>query len=124
VKRPRREALRLLLVGAGSLLFGAGRAASAAAPAKPGWDALRAAIDGEVVLKGAADYEARRTAALWNARKPARQPDALVRVASVGDVRETMRHAHMRGLKVAVRGGGHSFWGAPVRDGGILLVPG
>ena len=48
-----------MLAGAGSLLFGAGRAGHAAPPreAVPGWDALRASIDGDVVLKGAADYE-------------------------------------------------------------------
>jgi len=123
MKRPRREALRLMLAGAGSLLFGAGRAGHAAPPreAVPGWDALRASIDGDLVLKGAADYEARRGASLWNARKPKHQPEALVRVASVGDVRETVRHAHVRDLKIAVRGGGHSWWGAPLRQGGILL---
>lgn len=124
MKRPRRDALRLMLAGAGSLLFGAGRAGQDAivhAAQKPGWDALRAAIDGEVIVRGDASYESRRDAALWNALKPKRQPDALVRAASVADVRETVRHAGARGLKVAVKGGGHSFWGAPVRDGGILL---
>jgi FAD/FMN-containing dehydrogenase len=124
MKQPRREALRLLLAGAGSVLFGGGAGHAAApteAPAAGGWDALRAAIDGQVILRGEGEYETRRNAALWNARVPALQPDALVRVASVADVRETMRHAHARGLKVAVRGGGHSWWGAPLRQGGILL---
>ncbi len=113
-----------MLAGAGSVLFGAGRAGHAAPPEAPdtqGWDALRVSIDGQVILRGEAEYETRRLAALWNGRKPQHLPDALVRVASVADVRETVRHAHARRLKIAVRGGGHSWWGAPLREGGILL---
>ncbi len=58
---------------------------------------------------------------LWNALKPNRFPDAILYLASEQDVRGAVRFARKRHLKVAVRGGGHSFCGSPLREGGLLL---
>ncbi len=68
-----------------------------------------------------AGFCAERDSLVWNARKPARSPDAIVTVASVQDVRRCVRFAYERGLKVAVRGSGHNYFGAPVRSEGLLL---
>ena len=58
---------------------------------------------------------------LWNAWKPSRFPDLIVRAASEGDVVATVTFARSRGLKVAVRAGGHSWCGSPLREGGMLI---
>nr|BFD82937.1 hypothetical protein StreXyl84_23380 [Streptomyces sp. Xyl84] len=66
-------------------------------------------------------YEDLRRAAVWNALVPARFPDVIVRAASAGDVVEAVRLARSEGLRVAVRSGGHSWCGSPLRDGGMLI---
>ncbi len=50
-----------------------------------------------------------------------RSPDAIVTVASVEDVSRSVKFAREQGLKVAVRGSGHNYFGAPLRDEGLLL---
>jgi FAD/FMN-containing dehydrogenase len=54
---------------------------------------------------------------LSNALKPDRYPEAIVTVASEADVVEAVALARSRGLPVAVRAGGHSWVGSPLRDG-------
>ena len=58
---------------------------------------------------------------LWNALKPARYPDAIVSAASEADVVAAVELARSRGLQVAVRAGGHSWVGSPLRDGTLLI---
>jgi FAD/FMN-containing dehydrogenase len=58
---------------------------------------------------------------LWNAWKPDRFPEGIVRAASEQDVVTTVAFARSRGLKIAVRGSGHSWCGSPLREGGLLL---
>lgn len=84
-------------------------------------DGLEQAVRGRVVRRGAADYEAARRAVLWNGRKPDRRPDAIVQVADAADIQAALAFAAVRGLRVAVRNGGHSWPGLPLRDGGLLL---
>jgi FAD/FMN-containing dehydrogenase len=79
------------------------------------------AIRGSVVRRGDAGYERTRRAMLWNAWKPERYPELIVSATSRDDVCAAVRLARARRLRVAVRGGGHSWWGAPVRDGGMLI---
>lgn len=58
---------------------------------------------------------------LWNGLKPERFPDVIVRAASQADVVAAVRTARSVGLRVAVRAGGHSWCGSPLRDGGMLI---
>jgi FAD/FMN-containing dehydrogenase len=74
-----------------------------------------------VVWRGDASYEALRKSMLWNALKPARFPEAIVRATSEEDVVAAVALARARGLQVAVRAGGHSWVGSPLRDGSLLI---
>jgi FAD/FMN-containing dehydrogenase len=71
--------------------------------------------------RGEPGYEQARQDAVWNARKPERYPDVIVIADDEDDVVAAVRHARAEGLRVAVRSGGHSWFGAHVRDGGLLL---
>lgn len=126
----RRGALRAL---AGSLFVPAGLTACASDPtvARPGagkprvdveWSALQSRVpDSEVISRSSANYAATRQSMMWNARKAPRYPDAIVRAASAEDAAACVRFAADYRLKVAVRGGGHSWCASSVRDGGLLL---
>ena len=83
--------------------------------------ALQRTVDGTVVAADAPGYEAVRREMSWNQLCPARRPAAIVRVASEADVVAAVRFARAHGVKVAVRGGGHNWWGAPLREGALLL---
>jgi FAD/FMN-containing dehydrogenase len=76
---------------------------------------------GRVVWRGDPDYAAVRGAVLWNARQPARYPAAIARASSAADVTAAVHYARRAGLRLAVCSGGHSWCGAPLRDGGLLL---
>jgi FAD/FMN-containing dehydrogenase len=78
-------------------------------------------FDGPVLWRGEPDYEPTRRAMLWNALTPARYPEAIVRAASDHDVAAAIRLARARDLQVAVRAGGHSWIGSPLRDGTVLI---
>lgn len=79
------------------------------------------AIEGPIVWRGEERYEATRQSMLWNALKPDRYPEAIVSVASEEDVLAAVELARSRGLQVAVRAGGHSWVGSPLRDGTLLI---
>ena len=83
--------------------------------------ALQRVIDGTVVASGADDYETVRRTMLWNQLCPERRPDAIVRVANQDDVVAAVRFAGEHRVQVAIRSGGHSWCGSPLRDGGLLL---
>ncbi|MFF9127765.1 FAD-binding oxidoreductase [Streptomyces sp. NPDC014889] len=78
-------------------------------------------IEGALLRRGEAGYETARARALWNGLKPDRYPDVIVRATCERDVQEVLRQAASRGLRLAVRAGGHSWCGSPLRDGGVLL---
>lgn len=78
-------------------------------------------IEGRVVWRGDDDYEALRLSMVWNDRKPDRYPEAIVTVASADDVVAAVALARARSLQVAVRAGGHSWVGASLRDGSLLI---
>ncbi len=82
---------------------------------------LQGKLQGRAVARQDPDYEKDRESLLRNVLKPRRFPDAIVHVASEQDVREAVRFARRNRLKVATRGGGHSFCGSPLRQGGLLL---
>ena len=66
-------------------------------------------------------YEPARRALLWNRRETGRRPEAIVRAATDDDVVRALAFARAHGLRVAVRSGGHSWCGAPLRDGSLLI---
>ncbi|MBA4864176.1 FAD-binding oxidoreductase [Streptomyces sp. PSKA54] len=75
----------------------------------------------KIVRRGDSAYEAVLSEMVWNDLKPQRFPEMIVRAESEQDVQEALRLARSRGLRIAVRAGGHSWIGSPVRDGGMLI---
>ncbi|MFF3458422.1 FAD-binding oxidoreductase [Streptomyces sp. NPDC002730] len=78
-------------------------------------------IEGDIVRRGDPGYEHAWQGILWNGVKPPRFPDVIVRVASERDVPEAVALARSEGLRIAVRSGGHSWCGSPLREGGMLI---
>lgn len=79
---------------------------------------LKAAFDGELVGPDDRDYEERRR--VWNGSID-RRPALIARCAGIGDIVSALRFANDAGLPLAVRGGGHSFPGQSVCDGGLVI---
>lgn len=79
---------------------------------------LAADLQGRILRPGEDGFDEAR--AVWNARFQ-RTPDLIVRCASSQDVAHCIRFALARTLSVAVKGGGHSYAGNTVQDGGILI---
>jgi FAD/FMN-containing dehydrogenase len=80
-----------------------------------------ATITGEVYQLGDAGYEEARRRALWNARLPDRRPELIIRAANEADVVVAVRHARDHRMQIGIRSGGHSWSGAFMRSGGMLL---
>jgi FAD/FMN-containing dehydrogenase len=76
---------------------------------------------GTMVWRGDPDYEQTRRRMVWNERLPERSPEVIVTVASEQDVVEAVKLARSRGLRIAVRSGGHNWVGTSLRDGGMLI---
>ena len=81
-------------------------------------DELQASFRGELVRPTDAGYDEHRK--VWNGSID-RSPGLIARCTGVEDVRAAVRFARDRDLLVAVRGGGHSFPGLSVCDGGMLI---
>lgn len=84
------------------------------------FDALKAAVTGDVITPSDVDFPCIREALIWNGRKPAARPRAIVRAASAADVQATLRFAAKEGLTVSPRGAGHNFSGIALQDGIVL----
>jgi FAD/FMN-containing dehydrogenase len=82
---------------------------------------LQEVTEGTVTSADDADYEARRRAVIWNRLTPNRRPCVIVEAASEADVIEAVGYARANRLRVAVRGGGHSWVGFPLRDDSLLI---
>jgi FAD/FMN-containing dehydrogenase len=79
---------------------------------------LEGSFRGELVRPGDPSYDEHRK--VWNGSID-RSPALIARCAGVADVMAAVRLAREAGLLVAVRGGGHSFPGLSVCDGGIVI---
>jgi hypothetical protein len=78
-------------------------------------------LDGRVIPADAADYEAWRTGAVWQSRKPARHPSMIVRPNTVEAVQQAVTYARENGLKISTKSSGHNLWGNYLRDEGMLI---
>lgn len=81
-------------------------------------DELATGFRGELVRPEDAIYEEARR--VWNGSID-RRPELIACCTGVADVIAAVRFARAHGLLVAVRGGGHSFPGHSVCDGGIVI---
>jgi FAD/FMN-containing dehydrogenase len=81
-------------------------------------DELLTTLRGELIRPSDAGYEQHRR--VWNGSID-RHPALIVRCAEVADVRSAIGFARAHDLLVAVRGGGHSFPGYSVYDGGMVI---
>jgi FAD/FMN-containing dehydrogenase len=79
---------------------------------------LEKSFQGQLVRPGDPGYDEYRK--VWNASID-RLPALIARCANVADVVAAVRFARGAGVPVAVRGGGHSFPGLSVCDGGIVI---
>src|SRR5215211_3379355 len=84
------------------------------------WDALRGAIEGEVLLPDSANYDALRTPVMARFRDVC--PAAVVRCRTAADVAEALAFALRSGLEVAIRSGGHCFAGGSSTQGVLVDV--
>ena len=82
---------------------------------------LHGRIQGYVTKFGDAGYETLRRAMVWNQLVPERHPRIIVEAASDNDVVEAVRFARANRMKIAVRGGGHSWVGFSLRDDSLLI---
>jgi FAD/FMN-containing dehydrogenase len=82
------------------------------------WNALAAAIGGDLLLPDNARYEEARQ--VWNGMID-RRPAAIARARTTEDVVAAVRFAREHELEVAVRGGGHSAAGLAVVDDGLVI---
>ncbi|MGY1812597.1 FAD-binding oxidoreductase [Blastococcus sp. SYSU D00820] len=78
-------------------------------------------FDGRLVEPGDPGWEEARVGRVFNARRPDRQPAAVLEAGSVADVVAGVRLARERGWQVSVRSGGHSWAVWSVRDRALLI---
>jgi FAD/FMN-containing dehydrogenase len=79
---------------------------------------LSAGFRGELIEPADATYDEHRK--VWNGSID-RHPAVIARCAGSDDVIAAIRFARQTGLPLAVRGGGHSFPGHSVCDGGVVV---
>ena len=79
---------------------------------------LTASFRGELIDPGSAGYDEHRK--VWNGSID-RHPALIARCSGTDDVIAAIRFARESGVPLAVRGGGHSFPGLSVCDGGIVV---
>jgi FAD/FMN-containing dehydrogenase len=92
--------------------------ASAASIDDASVDDLKASFRGEIIRPADISYNEHRK--LWNGSID-RHPGLIARCTGVADVVSAVRFAREHELLTAVRGGGHSFPGLSVSDGGIVI---
>src|SRR3954464_14482796 len=81
-------------------------------------EGLASAVKGRVVEAGAPDYDEAR--ALYNGMIDKR-PAAIAYCVDEQDVAAAIAFARERGLRIAVRGGGHNGGGLGSVDGGLVI---
>jgi FAD/FMN-containing dehydrogenase len=100
-----------------SAVFGTNRAR--ADPAVSGWDGLSTAIKGPVILPDNGQFASAK--AVFNTNFNDFAPAAVVTPTSAAEVQQAMAFAAAHNVKVAPRGGGHSYVGASTATGAMIL---
>jgi hypothetical protein len=81
-------------------------------------ETLRQSFRGDLIESGHAGYDAARS--VWNGNID-RRPALIARCTGLADVQRAVEFAHLHGLLVSVRGGGHSAPGYGTNDGGLVI---
>ncbi len=81
-------------------------------------EALRTVLAGKVITPDDADYDTARIQ--WN-NDVDRRPAAIARCESPADIAAALAFAREQTLEISVRGGGHTFSGTGVGDGGLMI---
>jgi FAD/FMN-containing dehydrogenase len=81
-------------------------------------DGLRKGFRGDIITSHDAPYEASRR--VWNGNID-RRPALIARCMGVADVQRAVGFARTHGVRVSVRGGGHSAPGYGTNDGGVVI---
>lgn len=95
-----------------------GSGASVAGLEKTSIEALKASLQGEVVLPGDESYDSLRR--VWHGMIDC-NPALIVRCASAADVIAAINFARERGIEMAARSGGHSMAGYGTSEGGMVI---
>lgn len=119
---PRGVSRQAFLRGAAGMLaagavFGSNRAS--AEPRPSGWGDLAGAIKGQVTLPDNGQFGSAK--AVFNTNFNNLTPAAIVAPTSAAEVQKAMAFAAANNLKVAARGGGHSYVGASTATGAMVL---
>ncbi|SON58656.1 6-hydroxy-D-nicotine oxidase [Mycobacterium simulans] len=93
---------------------------TARARAEPGWASLASSIGGQVLLPadGGSFTSGKQ---IFNSNYNGSSPAAVVKVTSQADVQKAVAFAAANKLKIAPRGGGHSYIGASTAPGAMVL---
>lgn len=118
-----RKTRRSILSGLGGLALGSATTPllHARESRRTGGAKHKLKISGDVYQRGDGEYEQSRLNSVWQAIKPDRFPELIVKAKTEADVMTTMQYARRHGLQLAVRGGGHNYVASYLRQGGILL---
>src|SRR5210317_1029835 len=79
---------------------------------------LAGRMEGTLLMQGDMQYDTSRK--IWNGMWD-KHPALIARCASVEDVQHSVNFAAEQDLLVSVRGGGHSWPGKSVCDGGLMI---
>jgi FAD/FMN-containing dehydrogenase len=79
------------------------------------------AFTGQFLRSGDPGFDEAATSRIFNQRRPARRPSAVLRAADAGDVAAGVRLARRNGWQVAVRAGGHSWPAWSLREQTLLI---
>ena len=80
--------------------------------------AFRKQFEGEVLTPGHSGYDTAR--GIWNGAID-RKPAVIARCENARQVADAIRFGRNANLEIAVRGGGHSYAGHAVCDGGLMI---
>src|SRR6202035_3319047 len=124
-REPTREPISrqtFLRAAAGALAAGTvfGPVRATADPNTSGWGGLSAAIGGQLLTPSDGPQFA-TAKQVFNTNYNGSTPAAVVTVTSAADVQRAMAFAAAHNLKVAPRGGGHSYVGASTANGTMVL---
>src|SRR5262249_28592134 len=82
---------------------------------------LQSRVTGAITTSDDSHYDRLRRSMVWNQLVPQRDPRIIVQAANENAVVEAVRFARDHAMKVAVRGGGHSWVGFSLCEDSLLI---